>query len=129
MREWLRERDGQPDDALFPNARGGVLSRDGVEYLLGRHVLTAAKRCPSLTAKRVSPHVLRHTCAMALLQAGIDRAVIALWLGHETLNTVQVYVHANLKFKEEALAKTAPLGAKAGRFRPDDRLLAFLKSL
>jgi integrase/recombinase XerD len=126
---WLRERNGQPEAALFPNAQGSSLSRDGVQYLLGRHAATAAKCCPSLKTKRLSPHVLRHTAAMELLQAGVDRAVIALWLGHETLNTVQVYLHANLKLKEQALEKTAPLGAKAGRYRPDDHLLAFLKSL
>jgi len=127
--QWLRERNGKPDEALFPNARGGSLSRDGVEYLLARYVASVGKQCPSLNAKRVSPHVLRHTAAMDLLQAGVDRAVIALWLGHETLNTVQVYLHANLKLKEQALAKTASVGAKAGRYHPDDRLLAFLKSL
>ena len=129
MSQWLRERNGQPEAALFPNARGGSLSRDGVEYLLGRHAITATKQCPSLKTKRVSPHVLRHTAAMELLQAGVDRAVIALWLGHETLNTVQVYLHADIKLKEQALAKTAPVGAKAGRYQPGDRLLAFLKRL
>jgi integrase/recombinase XerD len=129
IKQWLHERKGRPEDPLFPNARGGSLSRDGVEYLLGRHAATAAKQCPSLTTKSLSPHVLRHTAAMELLQAGVDRAVIALWLGHETLNTVQVYLHANLKLKEQALAKTAPLGTKAGRYQPDDHLLAFLKSL
>ena len=127
--KWLRERNGKPDEPLFPNARGGSLSRDGVEYLLARYVALAAKQCPSLNSKRVSPHVLRHTAAMDLLQAGVDRAVIALWLGHETLNTVQVYLHANIKLKEQALAKTSSVGAKAGRYHPDDRLLAFLKSL
>lgn len=127
--QWLRERNGKPQDVLFPNARGGSLSRDGIQYLLSRHVASAARQCPSLNTKRVSPHVLRHTAAMSLLQAGVDRAVIALWLGHETLNTVQVYLHANLKLKEEALAKTTPVGARAGRYRPDDKLLAFLKSL
>ena len=129
LRSWLRERKTGAEAPLFPNARGGPLSRDGVEYSLRRHVTTAAERCPSLRKKRVSPHVLRHSAAMELLQAGIDRAVIALWLGHETLNTVQEYFHANLKLKEDALAKTAPLGTKAGRYRPSDRLLAFLKSL
>jgi integrase/recombinase XerD len=129
LRSWLRERKAGAEAPLFPNARGGPLSRDGVEYSIRRHVTTAAKRCPSLKKKRVSPHVLRHSAAMELLQAGIDRAVIALWLGHETLNTVQEYFHANLKLKEDALAKTAPLGTKAGRYRPTDRLLAFLKSL
>jgi site-specific recombinase XerD len=129
MSRWLRERNGQPEAAAFPNARGGSLSRDGVEYLIGRHTSTATKQCPSLKTKRVSPHVLRHTAAMELLQAGVDRAVIALWLGHETLNTVQVYLHADIKLKEQALAKTAPVGAKAGRYQPGDRLLAFLKRL
>jgi site-specific recombinase XerD len=129
MSRWLRERNGQPEDAAFPNARGGSLSRDGVEYLLGRHVIAAIKQCPSLKKKRVSPHVLRHTAAMELLQAGVDRAVIALWLGHATLNTVQAYLHADIKLKEQALAKTAPVGAKAGRYQPGDRLLAFLKRL
>ena len=129
MSRWLRERNGQPEAVAFPNARGGSLSRDGVEYLIGRHTCTATKQCPSLKAKRVSPHVLRHTAAMELLQAGVDRAVIALWLGHETLNTVQVYLHADIKLKEQALAKTAPVGAKAGRYQPGDRLLAFLKRL
>ena len=104
MSRWLRERKGEPEEPLFPNARGGPLSRDGVEYLLGRHAAIAAQQCPSLKTKRVSPHVLRHTAAMELLQAGVDRTVIALWLGHETLNSVQVYLHANLKLKEQALA-------------------------
>lgn len=126
---WLRERDGRPSDPLFPNARGGRLSRDGVEYLLRKHLATAVQHCPSLKNKRISPHVLRHTAAMDLLQHGIDRSVIALWLGHETLDTVDVYVHANLKMKEQALAKTAPLDVPLGRYRPDDQLLAFLKSL
>lgn len=129
LRRWLRERNAAPAAPLFPSARGGPLSRDGVEYSLRRHVIAAAKRCPSLKKKRVSPHVLRHSAAMELLHAGIDRAVIALWLGHETLNTVQEYFHANLKLKEVALARTTPLGTKAGRYRPGDRLLAFLKSL
>lgn len=129
LRRWLRERKAAPEAPLFPSARGGPLSRDGVEYSLRRHVIAAAKRCPSLKKKRVSPHVLRHSAAMELLHAGIDRAVIALWLGHETLNTVQEYFHANLKLKEDALARTTPLGTKAGRYRPGDRLLAFLKSL
>lgn len=129
LRRWLREHNATPAAPLFPSARGGPLSRDGVEYSIRRHVVAAAKRCPSLKKKRVSPHVLRHSAAMELLHAGIDRAVIALWLGHETLNTVQEYFHANLKLKEDALARTAPLGTKAGRYRPGDRLLAFLKSL
>ena len=129
LRNWLRERNGQESAPLFPNARGGSLSRDGVEYLLAKHVAIARKKCSSLKKKKVSPHVLRHSAAMDLLQHGVDRAVIALWLGHETLDTVQVYVHANMKTKEDALAKTRPFNTRGGRYRPDDELLAFLKSL
>ena len=129
LRLWLRERNGRPSDPLFNNARGRRLSRDGVEYILRKHVTTAAHQCQSLKKKRVSPHVLRHTAAMDLLQHGVDRSVIALWLGHETLETVDVYVHANLQMKEEAMAKTPPLDVPAGRYRPDDELLVFLKSL
>lgn len=126
---WLQERNGLPSDPLFPNARGGRLSRDGVEYILHKHVFAAAQQCPSLEKKRVTPHVLRHTAAMNLLQHGVDRSVIALWLGHETLESVTVYVHANLQIKEQALARTTPLDVTPGRYRPDDDLLAFLKSL
>jgi site-specific recombinase XerD len=129
LHAWLRERNGRPSDPLFPNARGSRLSRDGVEYLLRKHVSIAGQECPSLKHKRVSPHVLRHTAAMDLLQHGVDRSVIALWLGHETLQTVDVYVHANLQMKEQALAKTTPLDVPPGRYRPDDELLAFLKRL
>lgn len=129
LRSWLRERSGQPDDPLFPNTRGGFLSRDGVEYLLAKHVAVAGPKCPSIQKKRVSPHVLRHTAAMELLQHGVDITVIALWLGHETPETTQVYVQANLKMKEEALAKTTPVNVKPGRYQPGDQLLAFLKSL
>ena len=129
LRVWIRESNGRPSDPLFLNARGHRLSRDGIEYLLRKHVTTAAQQCPSLKKKRVSPHVLRHTAAMDLLQHGVDRSVIALWLGHETLETVDVYVHANLQMKEQAMAKTTPLDVPPGRYRPDDELLAFLKSL
>ena len=129
LRAWLKERRGGDADPLFPNARGHSLSRDGVEYLLAKHVTAARRNCSSLQKKRVSPHVLRHSTAMDLLQHGVDRTVIALWLGHETVDTVQVYLHANLAMKEQALAKTLPLGVKPGCYRPDDQLLAFLKSL
>ncbi len=126
---WLRERNAQPSEPLFPNARGGSLSRDGVEYLLDKHVAAARRRCPSLERKRISPHVLRHSAAMDLLQHGVDRSVIALWLGHESVETTQMYLHASLEMKEQALAKTTPLNVPAGRYRPDDQLLAFLRSL
>jgi len=129
LRSWLRERDPHPSAPLFPNARGGKLSRDGVEYILAKHVNTARGHCSSLKRKRVSPHVLRHSAAMDMLQHGIDRSVIALWLGHESVETTQMYLHANLELKEQALAKTAPLNVRPGRFRPDDSLLAFLKGL
>ena len=129
LRSWLRERSGHPDDPLFPNTRGGFLSRDGVEYLLAKHVAVARQKCPSIQKKRVSPHVLRHTAAMELLQHGVDITVIALWLGHESPETAQVYVQANLKMKEKALAKTTPVNVKPGRYQPGDQLLAFLKSL
>jgi integrase/recombinase XerD len=129
LRAWLKERNGQPTDVLFPNARGAALSRDGVEYLLARHVAAARLKCPSLKAKRVSAHVLRHTLAMDLLQSGVDRSVIALWLGHEYMDTTQVYLHANLQLKEQALAKTDPFIGPSRRFRPSDHLLMFLQSL
>jgi site-specific recombinase XerD len=129
LRNWLKEQKAQPTDPLFPNARGGPLSRDGVEYLIAKHLKLAGGHCPSLKTKRVSPHVLRHSAAMDLLQHGVDRSVIALWLGHESVETTQMYLHANLALKEKALARTAPLNIRGGRYRPSDHLLAFLKSL
>lgn len=129
LRTWLRARAGAPTDPAFPNARGGALSRDAVEDLLAKHLVTARTRCPSLQSKHVSPHVLRHSTAMDLLQRGIDRTVIALWLGHESVETTQMYLDANLDLKEQVLAKTMPFNVRPGRYRPADRLLAFLKSL
>ncbi len=129
LRSWLRERQATPAEALFPAARTGPLSRDGVAYLLAKHVATARRSCPSMRRKRISPHVLRHSAAMDLLHHGIDRSVIALWLGHECVETTQMYLHASLELKERALARTKPLDVRAGRYRPDDRVLAFLESL
>ena len=129
LEAWLHERDGSVDDVIFPNARGGSLSPDGVQYMLANHVAVARKSCPSLKTKRVSPHVLRHTAAMELLQAGVDRSVIALWLGHESPETTQIYLDANLTLKEKALAKIDPLHGKLKRYRPDDDLLNFLRAL
>jgi len=129
LRAWLLERNGQPRDPVFHSARGHALSPDGVEYVLAKYVLIARQRCPSLEKKRVTPHVLRHTAAMELLQSGVDRSVIALWLGHESMETTQIYLHASLEMKEQALAKTSPFGIQMCRYRPDDKLLAFLKGL
>ncbi len=130
LRAWLRERPGERTEPLFPNARGGALSADGVQYLLAKHVATAAARCASLQSKRVTPHVLRHTAAMDLLHHGIDSTVIALWLGHEQVETTQVYLHASLTLKERTLEKLdTDTKAHTGRYRPDDQLLAFLNNL
>ena len=129
MRSWLRERNCEPSEPLFINARGGVLSRDGIEYILAKHVKAAKEKCTSLRRKRISPHVLRHTAAMDLLQHGVDQFVIALWLGHESVDTTQIYIHADLKMKERILGKTSSFGIKGARYRPDDRLLDFLQGL
>jgi len=129
LKAWLREPLRGDGQVLFPNARGTRLTPDGVHYLLVRHVKTAAKVCPSLKGKRVTVHGLRHTMAMDLLQQGVDRSVIALWLGHESIESTQIYLHADLAVKEKALARTAPLGTAPGRYKPADALLAFLDSL
>jgi site-specific recombinase XerD len=126
---WMREPPRTPDQPLFPNARGGRLSAHGVHYLLSKHVNAAAKVCPSLKTKRVSPHVLRHTTAMDLLQEGVEQRALALWLGHESVETTQMYLDANLELKQEILDKTTPPTGKPGRYRPDDKLLEFLKGL
>ena len=129
MRAWLREPQRGDSQVLFPNARGGRLSADGVQYLLNKHHAAACKLCPSLEDKRVTVHVLRHTMALDLLQAGVDRSVIALWLGHESVETTQIYLEATLSMKEEALAKSTPRTGRHRRYRPGDQLLGFLDSL
>jgi len=129
LQAWLRETSCSNEGALFPSARGKRLSVHGVQYLLNKHRMTAAKVCPSLKQKRVTVHRLRHTMAMDLLQAGVDRSVIALWLGHESVETTQIYLEATLAMKEQALAKTLPPQGKTGRYRPGDRLMGFLNSL
>ena len=129
LKAWLREPQRGDQQVLFPNARGGRLSVHGVQYMLNKHRTTASGRCPTLKDKRVTVHRLRHTMAMDLLQAGVDRSVIALWLGHERLETTQIYLEATLAIKEKALAKTAPPKGKPGRYKPADRILAFLNSL
>lgn len=129
LKTWLRERKGAPTDPLFPSIRGGALSRDAVERLVTKYSTTAGRSCTSLEHKKVTPHTLRHSAAMALLNKGVDRSVIALWLGHESAETTQIYLHADLRTKEKALSRTTPFGTKPGRYRPDDALLAFLESL
>jgi site-specific recombinase XerD len=129
LRTWRKEQAPEASTPVFPNARGGSLSTDGVQYLLSKHVHTAQQHCQSLKGKRVSPHVLRHTTAMNLLHAGIDHSLIALWLGHESVETTQMYIDADLKLKEKILEKTSTQTSPVVRYQPDDQLLAFLNSL
>jgi len=129
LRRWTKERAGHPDQPLFPTSRGRSLSRDAVALLVSKHATTATARCPTLAAKTVSPHVLRHTAAMNLLHAGVDTSVIALWLGRESTEATQIYLHADMAIKERALARATPAGVKPGRYRPADALLAFLEKL
>lgn len=121
--------DRDENRPLFPSIRGERLSRDALEHLVRKHCLTASKTCPSIAAKRVTPHTLRHSTAMDLLHHGVDPAVIALWLGHENVETTQIYIHADMRMKEKALARVAAPPTPSGRFRPDDQLLAFLEGL
>ena len=126
---WLERLPKAASGPVFPSSRGGCLSDDAVERLVTRHATAAAARCPTLAKKRVTPHTLRHTTAMALLRDGVDRTVIALWLGHESIETTQIYLHADMRLKEQALAHSTPSGLAPGRYRPDDALLAFLEGL
>jgi integrase/recombinase XerD len=126
---WIKEQGRDDAKILFPSIRGGSLSSDSVQHLVAKYVRAARTTCPSLSKKRVSPHVLRHTSAMELLQAGVDRSLIALWLGHESVETTQIYLDADLAMKEKVLAKTTPIKARRARYRPDDELLSFLKGL
>lgn len=126
---WLRERNGQPEDPLFPSNRGSRLSRDAVEWLIAKHSASAAERCPTLLGKHVTAHVLRHTTAMTLLQSDISTAVIALWLGHEQESTTRIYLHGDLRLKQRALDRTTPPNTKPGRYQATDSLLAFLNNL
>ena len=129
LRAWLKERQGQPDEPLFPTRQGRPLSRYTVGVIVAKHTATAAISCPSLQGKHVTPHTLRHTNAMLLRDKGVDIATIALWLGHESTQTTHIYEHADPALKERAIARTAPLGTKPGRYRPTDALLAFLDGL
>lgn len=129
LRAWQRERAGNPAAALFPTRRGTRLSHDALEHRLAVHAKTAAVTCPTIAAKNVTAHVLRHTAAMRLLEAGVDTTVIALWLGHESTETTLIYLHADLNLKQAALARTAPTHVAPGRYKPTDSLLAFLEAL
>ncbi len=129
LKAWMHEPQRGRGNLLFPSAKGQRLSVHGVQYLLNKHRMTASKVCPSLEHKRVTVHRLRHTMAMDLLQAGVDRSVIALWLGHESVETTQIYLEATLAMKEQALAKTISAKGKAIRYQPGDQLLNFLNSL
>ena len=129
LKAWLREPHRGDGQVLFPNTQGDRLSVHGVQYLLNKHRVTASASCPSLKLKRVTVHRLRHTMALDLLQAGVDRSVIALWLGHESVETTQIYLEATLAMKEQALAKTTPPNGRAARYHPGDQLLGFLNSL
>jgi len=129
LRDWLREQNAQPDDLVFPGRRSGILSRDAVESLVKKYAKRARATCPSLSGKRVTPHVLRHTTGVELLRGGNDLSVIALYLGHESVGTTRMYIDADLTIKERALAKAAPPGIGRRRYRPGDALLTYLTSL
>lgn len=130
LRVWLQEREGEPQAPLFPTSRGRRLSSDAIALLVARHAATAQQVCATFQGKTVTPHVLRHTCAMNLLRAGVEAAVIAMWLGHEDVETTsRIYLHADMSIKDRALARTTPLGTTPGRYRPSDRLLTFLEAL
>jgi integrase/recombinase XerD len=129
LKAWIKERPSAPSDPLFPTTTGKSLTRDAIERRLAHHVAHASTTCPSLKAKQVTMHTLRHTTAMRLLLAGNDVTVIALWLGHEQVSTTNVYLHADMTHKQQAIDRTKPLAAKPGRYRPPDPLLAFLEAL
>lgn len=129
LSNWLTERTIEPNAALFPTRRGRSLSRDAIEHRITHYTGLATQRCPSLQTKRVTAHVLRHTTAMRLLHAGVDTSVIALWLGHTSVKTTQIYLHADLTLKERALASTRPQDAHPGRYHPPDKILAWLTAL
>ncbi|GAA2215681.1 tyrosine-type recombinase/integrase [Nonomuraea monospora] len=129
LRTWVPELGPAPGGPLFPTTAGGRLSRDAVERLVAKHAATAEAACPSIKEKNVTPHTLRHTAAMSLLHAGVDTSVIALWLGHEDAETTQIYLHADMTIKEQALARVQPPDTSPGRYRPPDSLLAFLDNL
>lgn len=129
LKTWLAERSGNPDDPVFPSSRGGVLSADALQRLVARYVVAASAVCPALSGRTITPHTLRHTTAMSFLRRGIDRTVIALWLGHESEKSTQTYLHADMRLKERALAHATTSGEPPARFQAPDDLLKFLESL
>jgi len=129
VKAWIEEQSPAPEGHLFPSLRRGWLSTDAVERLVAKHARTAARACPSIAEKRITPHVLRHSTAMALREQGVDLSVIALWLGHESVETTQMYLHADTRLKERALARTDSIDGEVAIFEPQDDLLAFLESL
>ncbi|WP_327586866.1 tyrosine-type recombinase/integrase [Nonomuraea sp. NBC_00507] len=129
LKTWVPELGSAPGGPLFPTRAGGRLSRDAVKRLVAKHAATAEAACPSIKEKNVTPHTLRHTAAMSLLHAGVDTSVIALWLGHEGVETTQVYLHADMSIKEQALARVQQPSTSPGRYRPPDTLLGFLDTL
>jgi site-specific recombinase XerD len=129
LKKWLSERGGDPQDPVFPSSRNTRLSADALQRLVALHAAAARQTCPSLSRKTVTPHTLRHTAAMNLLRHGVDLSVIALWLGHESTETTQIYLHADMRLKEQALAHTTACGLVPNRYFPSDPLLTFLESL
>lgn len=129
VKAWIDEQRSGPEEPLFPSSSGGRLSRDAAERLVAKYARAAAVTCPSIAEKNITPHVLRHSTAMALREQGVDLSVIALWLGHESVETTQMYLHADIRLKEQALARTAPIEGDAGRFKPNDDLMAYLEGL
>ena len=129
LKVWLKEQPQQPTAALFTNARGQRLTRFGVNHRLLLTVQQARQNCPALQDRSISPHTFRHTCAMHLLQAGVDLASIALLLGHASSSTTHLYVEADLKMKRTTLEKLPLLNLKPGTFKPTDQVLAFLATL
>ena len=129
LKAWTKEIAGEQTQFLFPSTRGSAMSADAVQRMLKKYAVLAQGTCASLKRKRITPHVLRHTAAMELLQAGVDRSLIAIWLGHESVETTQIYLDASLALKERILAKMSPLPGKPAFYKPDDQLLAFLQAL
>lgn len=129
MRDWLIEQPDEPSAPVFSGRRGTTLSRDAIEHRIAHYTREAAARCPSLQGKPITAHVLRHTAAMRLLKAGVDTSVIALWLGHVSVETTQIYLHADLALKDKALSRTRPPDTRSGRYQPPDDLLTWLETL